>query len=385
MTQQLRVLVLNLRDITNPHSGGAEQHLHALFRRLAARGHVITLYCGSYPGARREETIDGVRIRRHGNRFTTAAWSTIRYLRHRNDFDVIVDYTGQLHFLTPLYVRQPRVAVAMHIVGDVYRNDLLFPAGQLLAWWETFSLARFYGKERFIAISKSTADELSAHGIHSDQIQLIHCGRHEPVPRPSATRTPYPSLLYYGRLRRYKRVHLLLEALVDIRREVPDTRLHVVGSGGELKALRRLAQKLGLGDAVTFHGYLDDAKRWDVVASCWVNVQPSLKEGWGLTVLEAAQCGVPTVASRVAGLRDAILEGQTGELFERDDVGEMVSKVTDLLRDGDRRNALGSNGSEWANSFSWDAATMDLERLLEAATSSEHWAAEGRPAETTRI
>jgi glycosyltransferase involved in cell wall biosynthesis len=367
MTQAIRVLVLNLRDIANPSAGGAEQHLHALFRRLAASGHRITLYCGGYQGARRQETIDGIEIHRRGNRFTTAVWSTIKYLRHRDDFDVIVDYTGQLHFLTPLYVRQPRIAVALHVVGDVYRNDLPFPTGQLLAWWETFSLAHFYGKERFIAISKSTADELTAHGIQSSQIQLIHCGRHEPTPRPAVAKTSYPSLLYYGRLKRYKRVDLLLKALAEIRREVPDTRLHVVGSGSELERLRRLAKDLGCGEAVTFHGYLPDAERWNVVASCWVNVQPSLKEGWGLTVLEAAQCGVPTVASRVAGLRDAVLEGETGELFERDDTGELVRKVTSLLRDGDRRSALGARAREWSNSFSWDAASEELERLIKTA------------------
>jgi glycosyltransferase involved in cell wall biosynthesis len=365
MTRRLRVLVLNLRDISNPHSGGAEQHFHSLFRRLAARGHSITLYCGTYPGARRQENIDGITIRRRGNRFTTAAWSTLRYLRHRSDFDVIVDYTGQLHFLTPLYVRQPRVAVAMHIVGDVYRHDLVFPTGQLLTWWEAFSLRHFYGRERFIAISKSTAEELTRHGIGEDQISVIHCGRHEPPPIVSASKTAEPSILYYGRLKRYKRVDLLLQALVEIRRQVPDTRLNVVGSGDALPQLRRLVAELGLDEAVTFHGFLPDSRRWDVVASTWVNVQPSLKEGWGLTVLEAAQCGVPTVASRVAGLRDAIVEGETGELFEQDDLGEMVAKVTALLRDRRRREELGAEARRWAESFSWDAACAELEAMLE--------------------
>jgi glycosyltransferase involved in cell wall biosynthesis len=381
MTPGTRVLVLNLRDIANPSAGGAEQHLHALFRRLAARGHRITLYCGGYHGARRHETIDGIEIHRRGNRFTTAVWSTINYLRHRDDFDVIVDYTGQLHFLTPLYVRQPRIAVAMHVVGDVYRNDLPFPTGQLLAWWETFSLAHFYDKERFIAISQSTADELAAHGIQSGQIQLIHCGRHEPIPQPSVAKTSYPSLLYYGRLKRYKRVDMLLKALSEIRREIPEARLHVVGAGSELESLRRLAKDLGCGDAITFHGYLPDAERWDVVASCWVNVQPSLKEGWGLTVLEAAQCGVPTVASRVAGLRDAILEGETGELFDRADTGELVRKVTGLLRNSAQREALGARAREWSNSFSWDTASQELEQLIDTATSANPLAAPGEAGE----
>jgi len=369
MTPGIRVLVLNLRDIANPNAGGAEQHLHALFRRLAERGHRITLYCGGYPGAKRRETIDGIQIHRRGNRFTTAAWSTIKYVRHRGDFDVIVDYTGQLHFLTPLYVRQPRIAVALHVVGDVYRNDLPFPTGQLLAWWETFSLAHFYGKERFMAISRSTADELAAHGIQPGQIHLIHCGRHEPIPRPSGTKTPYPSLLYYGRLKRYKRVDMLVKALAEIRRELPQTRLHVVGAGSEMESLRRLAQDLGCADAITFHGYLPDDERWNVVASCWVNIQPSLKEGWGLTVLEAAQFGVPTVASRVAGLRDSILDGETGELFERDDSAELVCKLTGLLRDPKRREALGARAREWSNSFSWDTASDELEQLIQSAAS----------------
>jgi glycosyltransferase involved in cell wall biosynthesis len=148
----------------------------------------------------------------------------------------------------------------------------------------------------------------------------------------------------------------------------------VVGPGSELE-LRRLAKNLGLDSAVTFHGYLPDMERWDLVASCWINVQPSLKEGWGLTVLEAAQCGVPTVASRVPGLRDAIRDGETGELFERDDIGELVAKVTGLLRDAGRRSSLGAEARNWSNSFSWDAASEELEWLLDAATSTEPLAA----------
>jgi glycosyltransferase involved in cell wall biosynthesis len=365
LTYPLRVLVLNLRDISNPHAGGAEQHFQSLFRRLAARGHSITLYCSGYRGASRRETIDGIPIHRRGNRFTTAAWSTLRYLKHRSDFDVIVDYTGQLHFLTPLYVRQPRVAVAMHIVGDVYRHDLVFPTGQLLAWWEAFSLRHFYSRERFMAISRSTADELTRHGVAADQVRVIDCGRHEPVPSSTAAKTAQPSILYYGRLKRYKRVHLLLRAMPEIRRRVPGTTLQVLGSGDELANLRRLVGELGLEAAVTFHGFLPDSQRWDVVASTWLNVQPSLKEGWGLTVLEAAQCGVPTVASRVPGLCDAILEGQTGELFDRDDTGQMVAKISSLLLDAERRQALGERAREWADSFSWDAATTELEAMLQ--------------------
>jgi glycosyltransferase involved in cell wall biosynthesis len=360
----LRILVLNLRDVTNPKAGGAEKHLHELFRRLGARGHQVTLHCGGYPKARPVETIENVRIVRRGNRFTTAAWSVVFYLRFRKRFDVVVDYTCQLHFLTPLYARLPRVAMAMHIVGDVYRHDLLFPIGHLLAAWEALSLRLFYGQERFIAISQSTADELIHHGVAPERVRILHCGRHEPAPPVAAAKTEYPSLLYYGRLRRYKRVDLLLKALPTIRAAVPGTRLHIVGAGDRLVSLQRLAKQLRLDGAVVFHGWLPDGTRWQVVGSTWVSMQPSLKEGWGLTVLEAAQCGVPSVASRVPGLQDAIIPGHTGELFQRDDPADLVSRTVRLLTDGERRRRLGQQAAVWANSFSWDQASLELEDML---------------------
>ena len=82
MPGRLRILVLNLRDISSPAAGGAEEHLHQLFRRMAARGHAVTLHCGTYRGARGAEVIDGIRVVRRGNRFTTAAWSILFYLMY---------------------------------------------------------------------------------------------------------------------------------------------------------------------------------------------------------------------------------------------------------------------------------------------------------------
>jgi glycosyltransferase involved in cell wall biosynthesis len=366
MTSPLRILVLNLRDITNPRAGGAERHLHELFSRLAARGHQVTLHCGSYRGARRGETVDGIRIVRRGGRFTTAIASIGFYLGHRGDFDVIVDYTCQLHFLTPLYVRLPRVAVAMHLVGDVYRHDLPLGVGRLFARWEAFSLARFYRHERFVAISESTAAELRHHGVDAAQIRVIHCGRHEPAP-PQVAKTVYPSLVYHGRLKRYKRVNWLIESMPELRRAVPGVRLHIVGDGDQLATLKRKARRLNLDGSVVFHGWLPDDQRWQVVGSSWLNLQPSLKEGWGLTVVEAGQCGVPSLASDACGLMDAVIPGETGELFDVSDRSDMVRRAVGLLGDRRGREAMGRRAADWANGFAWDKASLELEETLQTA------------------
>jgi glycosyltransferase involved in cell wall biosynthesis len=376
MNTSLRILVLNLRDRTNPRAGGAERHLHELFSRLAARGHRVTLHCGSYPGARRDETVDGMRIVRRGGRLTTAISSIGFYLGHRGDFDVIVDYTCQLHFLTPLYVRLPRVAMAMHLVGDVYRHDLPLGVGRLFAWWEAFSLRRLYRDERFVAISASTAAELRRHGIERSQIRVIHCGRYEPAPPADITKTAYPSLVYHGRLKRYKRVNWLIESLPEIQKAIPGVRLHIVGEGDQLSALQRSARRLDLDGWVVFHGWLPDVKRWQIVGASWLNVQPSLKEGWGLTVVEAGQCGVPSVASAAGGLMDAVIPGETGELFDVGDRADMVRRIIRLLTDPHIRERMGKRAADWANSFAWDKASLELEETLQTAV------AEPLPAES---
>jgi len=367
MNHSLRILVLNLRDIRNPRAGGAERHLHELFSRLAAGGHRVTLHCGGYRGAKRQETIDGICIVRRGGRLTTAVASIGFYLGHRRDFDVIVDYTCQLHFLTPLYVRQPRVAMSMHLVGDIYRHDLPLGVGRLFAWWEAFSLRHYYRNERFVAISESTAAELQHHGVAASQIRVIHCGRYEPAPPTEVAKTEYPSIVYHGRLKRYKRVSWLLESMPELRRAVPGVRLHIVGDGDQLKRLRRTALRLNLDGSVVFHGWLADRQRWQVVGSSWVNVQPSLKEGWGLTVLEAGQCGVPSIASNACGLMDAVLPGQTGELFEVTDRAEMVRHAISLLTNDALRKRMGKEAADWANSFAWEQASVELEETLHTA------------------
>jgi len=330
----------------------------------------VSLWCGNFSAAPVRETIDGIDVRRRGGRLTNALWSMSRYLSRRHDFDVIVDYTCQLHFLTPLYVRQPRVAVAMHVVGDAYRHDLRFPIGHALARWEAFSLRHLYGRERFVAISDSTSGQLRRLGIPSDRIRVVQCGRREPAPVLQGRRAQ-PTLVYFGRLKRYKRLDLLIRVLPDIRRRVPDVRLDVVGAGDQLPALRRLVLDLGLEEAVSFHGRLPDRRLWEVVSAAWINVQPSLVEGWGMTVVEAAQCSVPTIASRAPGLRDTVVEGRTGLLFASDNPQELVEHVSRLLLDVNLRESYGEAAERWAAGFSWTVAADEFEAVLEQVVAGD--------------
>ena len=113
------ILVINWQDITNPLGGGAEVHLHEIFRRIVKNGHKVTLLCSKYIGSLDEEIVDGIRILRRGNRntFNFTVPGVYRELIQENDFDIVFDDINKIPFFTPLFVKKPLVAIVHHFFG----------------------------------------------------------------------------------------------------------------------------------------------------------------------------------------------------------------------------------------------------------------------------
>src|SRR5262249_28404837 len=142
--------------------------------------------------------------------------------------------------------------------------------------------------------------------------------------------------------------------------------LEVVGAGTALAALRRRVADEGIG-GVTFHGFAseDDKVAW--LRRATLVVQPSRKEGWGLTVLEANACGVPVVASDVPGLRDSVRDGEPGFLVPAGDAAALGSAIARVLGDAALRDRLSRGALAWAARFRWDAVAEELAAVLRAA------------------
>jgi glycosyltransferase involved in cell wall biosynthesis len=240
-----------------------------------------------------------------------------------------------------------------------------------MAAWEKFSLRYFYGREHFIAISNSTAAELLSHGISPSRVRVIPGAPALPGPPPRIPEATEPTLVYHGRLKRYKRVDLLLRAMPEILRQLPGAKLRIIGDGDDAGRLRRLAATLGLDHAVGFDGRLSVDRHWMRLGSSWVHVQPSMKEGWSLSVLDAAQCGLPTLASRVPSLEDMVEPGVTGELVSPEDMDDYIHKAVALLKDSSRRRELGRHATEWVSRFTWEDASKRVEDVLGEITGRE--------------
>ncbi|MCX6136369.1 MAG: glycosyltransferase family 4 protein [Ignavibacteriales bacterium] len=366
----MRILVINWQDIKHPMGGGAEVHLHEVFERIARRGHEVTLYCCSFPGAPAYEELNGIRIIREGSRPLFNYHVPLKYFstfRHQR-FDLIVDDMNKIPFYTPLFVKEPLLGITHHLFGKSIFLEASYPAASYVYWAERWALP-MYKKLRFIVGSPSTYKEMLQQGFAEERTHLIPYGvAHESFRQTGILKSSTPLVGMVGRLKRYKSVDHLLEAFAIVLLHLPEANLLIVGDGDDKPRLTAMAHSLGIDAHVTFAGFVSEAVKVAHLNRMHIAVNTSAKEGWGLTVIEANACGIPTVSSNVQGLRDAVVDGETGLLYEYGNREQLAEKILLLLRDDHLREQLSQKALEWSARFDWNSAadcTLDvMERVI---------------------
>ncbi len=367
----LRVLLLSWRDKDHPEAGGAEAFLENVSRELQARGHDVTVFTARVRRRRR-------RIPRPTAGPSSAAAAgtpstchgLLHLLRHGGRYDVVVDVQNGVPFWAPLVARQPVVNVVHHVHRELW-PEVFGPVRARFGWWlESWLAPRVYRRSRYVVVSRSTRDELVGLGVEPGAVTVVYSGR-EPSPAlEHIPRTPCPSLVVLGRLVPHKRVELALRAVAELRARHPGLHLTVVGHGYWQEALHAEVARLGIEDAVTFTGFASDELKHRVLAESWLNLLPSLKEGWGLAIVEAGAHGTPSVAfTSAGGTTESVLDGKTGRLVDDDD--DFLSTVSELIDDTTARAALGSAAREHAAGFTWESTADYVEAVLLAANARD--------------
>jgi glycosyltransferase involved in cell wall biosynthesis len=366
-TRPLRLLVINWQDRRNPQAGGAEVHLHEIFGRLAARGHDVQLLVSGWEGAPKLETVDGMRVHRTGGRhtFPLRVRSGFRSLEEGAPIDMVVEDINKLPLFTPLWARKPVVGLVPHLFGTTAFREASWPVAATV-WSAERGIPWAYRRVPFQAISESTADDLEARGLDRSRISVIYPGiDHERFrPGPADSRFEEPTVVYVGRLKRYKGLEVVLQGLAGLTAYSLEPRLLVVGRGDDRPRLERAARSMGVAERVQFLGYVPEERKVELLQRAWVNVYPSPKEGWGLTNVEAAACGTPSIASNSPGLRESVNDGVSGYLVAHTDPEAWVERLRDILADDDRRRDMAVGAVEHAAGFSWDRAATKTEQSL---------------------
>jgi glycosyltransferase involved in cell wall biosynthesis len=365
-----RIAICNWRDLRHPEGGGSELYVERMAKGLAAAGNHVTLLSAAVAGQPRDELRDGIHYRRRGGRYTVylqAAWALAsRQIRP----DVVLDVQNGVPFLSALVTRRPVVALIHHVHREQWR--VLFPPrAARLGWWVESRLGPFlYRRSRYVVVSEATKTELAGLDIDPTRIDIVHNGTPAMSP-PTVARSETPRVIVLGRMVPHKQVEVVIEATAALRRSGTDLVLDIVGHGYHSDVLQRYAEACGVADAIVFHGFVDEATKSDLLARAWVNAVPSIKEGWALSVVEAAAHCTPSIAfAHTGGLTESIVDGVTGVLVDGD-AARFTAELGALLGDDDRRARLGAAARAHAACYTWDDAVRGMTQVLDASLTGE--------------
>jgi glycosyltransferase involved in cell wall biosynthesis len=344
----MRILILNLRDYTHPHAGGAEVFTHEVAKRWVAQGHAVALIASSFAGAAHIEDIDGVKVIRLGNYLTVRSQARAYYRKHfQGKCDVVIDEYTNIPFLAPQFVQEPVIFLVHEVIGP--KHLAVLPPGISHLVHHVLE-PRWYANYRNIdtvTVSNSTRDDLLGFGI--DKIRVVPQGLgREPLDGVS-TKEKVPTFLFVGLLKKANLVDDCIKAFKLIHSEIPEARLWIVGRGAQRDRLEAMAEGL----PVEFFGCVSDERKFELMQRAHAMLVPGIREGWGMVITEANACGTPAIAYDIVGYRDAIRDGETGILTEPTPKATACA-ATRLMRDTDMQRRLSETALSWSGKFSWD-------------------------------
>lgn len=364
----MKILILNWRDIKHPAAGGAEELTFEVARRWVQWGHEVTWFTAGFPGGQEEEILEGVRIIRRGKQISVHL-KAFRYYKDQGQgkFDVVIDEINTIPFFTPLYVKEKHVAYINQLAREVWFYEMPFPVNLLGYLIEPIFL-RIYRKTPIVTISESTQDDLRKLG--AIKVVVVHPG-FSGLPLAELPqileKAKKPTVLYVGRVVPSKRVNEIIEAIHLVREQVPEVQLQVAGSISRsyLSKLEREVKHFNLENNVTFLGKISFQERQTLMKQAHLLALASVREGWGLVVIEANAFGTPAVVYKVPGLVDSVQDGKTGLITPHNDPQTLAEEISRGLLDDSFREKLSRGALEWSRQYTWQKNAEGFLKVLE--------------------
>lgn len=358
------VVFLVWRDCGHPEGGGSETFVERVATHLAAHGTQVTICTAAYPGVPRKETRDGVTFRRRGGRLSVYLHGLLFLLgRTGRRADTVVDVQNGVPFFSRLVRRRGLLVLVHHIHREQWQ--IIYPGlvGHLGWWIESRLAPRLYRGVPYLTVSEATRRELAELGVEAVRVDVVQNGIDVPRPDVVAPAAPTPTVCVLGRLVPHKQIEHALEVVARLTDDLPQLHLDVIGDGWWRDRLDDHVRALGIGDHVTFHGFVPDDRRDALLDRAWVLLVPSVKEGWGIAIMEAAARGVPAIAYATAGgVTEAIVEGETGRLVH--DLDGLAKRCEELLRDDELRARMAASARERAARFDWATTGYAVQDVL---------------------
>lgn len=362
----MNILILNWRDPRNPKSGGAEIVTLEHSRAWVRNGNNVTWFSSRFKGSKEKEQNDGINIVRHGNSITVFFYACLFYLFSGQKFDLVVDEIHGLPFFTPLYVRKPKIAFIHEVAREIWDYMYPFPINKIGKMLEPIVLFP-YRNTKFMTVSDSTKNALVEIGIKGDKISVVNNGIREKPLSILPSKEKIPTFIFVSRVVKMKGIEEVVRAFFYILKELKDARLWIVGDGEKayVDELKETMESYSISTKVKFFGRVDDRKKFDLMKKANLLLHASVREGWGLVIIEAASQATPSVVYNVAGLKDSVKNGKTGIVLKENNAQEMAKQAIELLDNKKKYKFFQKNGLVLVNSLSWKQATIQSQLLLE--------------------
>lgn len=363
-----RIKMVAWRDLDDPEAGGSEIHAHEVAKRWADAGIEVSIRTSGIAGRGSTTERDGYGAERRSGRYGVFPSVIAQGLRSKaGEGDALVEIWNGMPFFSPIWFGGPRMTILHHVHEEMWQMVLPGMLGRLGDFIERKLAPPLYRSERIMTLSESSKEEIVERlRLASDHVVVAPPGI-SPHFRSGEAKSSHPLVVAVGRLVPVKRFDVLIKELSQVRRSVPDLEAVIVGEGYERPALESLIHSLGAESWISMPGFVDDAELVSWYQRAWVVASASLREGWGMTLTEAAACGTPSVCTNIAGHRDAVSPGRSGILV--DDLSSISTGLIEVLTDDGLRNQLQDGALLWAERFSWDAtAAIALEQLTHSAS-----------------
>jgi glycosyltransferase involved in cell wall biosynthesis len=351
--------MLAWRDLVDVEAGGSELHAAKIARIWAEAGIEVTMRSSYAQGHPPEGHRDGYRVVRRRGRYMVFPAAVIAELRGLyGPRDGLVEIWNGVPFLTPLWARGPKITLVHHVHRQMWRMVLEERLARMGEIFESKVAPPLYRRVPVLTLSESSRQELIEYmHLRPDRVKVVPPGV-EPRFTPSGPKHPHPLILTVGRLMPAKRFDEMIRIAAEARRRVPDLEMVVIGDGYERENLEALVRSLDAEDWIRLPGRVTDDELLDLYRRSWTVTSASIAEGWGMTLTEAAACGTPAVATRIAGHQDSVVHGETGLLA--DSTAEFVEQLVAILSDHDLRRRLTEGARKHAATFTWDATALGV-------------------------
>jgi len=365
----MNILLLNWRDPWHPGGGGAEIVTYEHAKAWVNKGHTVTWVTGGYwEQKKKEETIEGVHFLRFGGSLTIHLIVPLFVLVEGKNYDVIVDEVHGIPFFAPLFTRTPVVAFIHEVADEIWDYMYRFPisiVGKALERWAF----RWYRHCLIWTDAPSTVDDLVAWGMGKNQCKAIPCPIVKQQIITDEPKERVPTYIFVSRVVRMKGIEEVIKAFSFIKKEQKYAELWIVGSGTSayIDELKRMVIEYGIDGHVTFFGSVTDLEKYTYMARAHILLHASVKEGWGLVVLEAASVGTPAVVYNVSGLKDVVKHEKTGMVIQSNSPQDMAREAIKLYKDKKRYSLYQQNGIQWVSSLHWNTVTKQSISLLKNA------------------